>query len=223
MTPKDVLQFCNLLGMKAKIPVRSPLSISEGHLSWTKAGDTSFKGNIAIKEGPQISLDVFRRTDRLKVNRLQVNDGPSQADMTFELQGKTLEVTFSGELSERTLDKIFEGYRFQEGWARGDFRVNVDLDHPLQLIAQGKIKAHDLTFLSQLKKPLEISEISLELIKIERYRGASFTGGERFTLSGDVTFRKEKVKPSQIFRPVISIWKNWKKSSAKGRKEPRKA
>jgi hypothetical protein len=196
MTPEDLHQLSNLLGVKTKIPIRSPLSISEGHLSWTKGGDTSFKGDIAVKEGPQISLDVFRRADRLKVNRLRINDGPSQVDMTFELQGRTLGVTFSGELSERTLDRIFEGYQFQDGWARGDFRVNIDLDQPLQSMAHGKIKAHDLTFPSQLKKPLEISEISLDAQENRVSVGlASFTwGGERFTLSGDVIFSKEKVK-----------------------------
>lgn len=196
MTPKDIHQLSNLFGLKRKIPVRSPLSISEGHLSWTKAGDTSFKGNIAVKEGPQIFLDVFQGTDRLKVNRLRINDGPSQVDMTFELQGRMLGVTFSGELSERTLDRIFEGYQFQDGWVQGDFQANIDLDQPMQSTAQGKIKARDLTSPWELKQPLEISEISLDAQKNRvSVALASFTWeGERFVLSGDVNFSKERVK-----------------------------
>jgi hypothetical protein len=196
MTPKDIHQLSNLFGLKSNIPLRSRLFISEGHLSWAKAGDTSFKGNIAIKEGPQIYLDLFRRADRLKVNGLQVSDGPSRADMTLELQGKMLEVTFSGELSERTLDKIFEGYQFQEGWVQGDFRVNIDLDQPLQSSVQGKIKAHDLSFPWQFKQPLEVSEISLDAQKNRvSVELASFTWAEkRFVLSGDVNFSKERVK-----------------------------
>ena len=196
MTPKDIRQLSNSFGLKTKISVRSPLSISEGHLSWKKAGDTSFKGNIAVKEGPQISLDVFRRADRLKVNRLRINDGPSQVDMTFELQGRTLGVTFSGELSERTLDKIFEGYQFQDGWVQGDFQAKIDLDQPMQSTAQGKIKARDLTSPWKLKQPLQINEISLDAQKNRvSVALASFTwGGERFVLSGDVNFSKERVK-----------------------------
>jgi hypothetical protein len=196
MTPKDIHQLPNLFGLKSKIPVRSPLSISEGHLSWTKAGDISFKGNIAVKEGPQISLDVFQGTDRLRVNRLRINDGPSQVDMTFDLQGRTLGVTFSGELSERTLDKIFEGYQFQDGWVQGDFQAKIDLDQPMKSTAQGKIKARDLKSPWDLKQPLEISEISLDALKNRvSVALASFTwGGERFVLSGDVNFSKERVK-----------------------------
>jgi len=196
MTPKDIGQLSNLLGVKTKIPIRSPLSISEGHLSWKKGGDTSFKGNIAVKEGPQISLDVFQGTDRLKVNRLRVNDGPSQVDMTFELQGRMLGVTFSGQLLERTLDKIFEGYQFQDGWVQGDFQAKIDLDQPMQSTAQGKIKAHDLTSPWKLKQPLQISEISLDAQKNRvSVALASFTwGGERFVLSGDVNFSQERVK-----------------------------
>jgi hypothetical protein len=196
MTPTDIRQLSDLLGVQSKVLVRSPLSISGGHLSWTKAGNTSFKGDIAVKEGPLLSLDILRGSDWLKVNRLRINDGPSQADLTFELRGKTLEATFSGELSERTLDKIFEGFQFQDGWIRGDFLVNINLAQPLQSVAQGKIKAHDLTVPSQFKKPLEISEISLEAQK-NRFSVVSATlmwGKERFDLSGDVFFSNGKMK-----------------------------
>jgi hypothetical protein len=196
MTPKDIHQLSHLFGLQSKIPVRSPLSISEGHLSWMKAGDTSFKGNIAVKEGPHISLDILQGTDRLKVNRLRINDGPSRADMTFDFQGRKLGVTFSGELRERTLDKIFEGYPFQDGWVHGDFQAKIDLDQPMQSTAQGKIKARDLTSPWELKQPLKISEISLDAQKNRvSVALASFTwGGERLVLSGDVNFSKEKVK-----------------------------
>jgi uncharacterized protein involved in outer membrane biogenesis len=195
MTPTDIRQFSTLLGVKNKVPVRSPLSVSQGHLSWTKTGDVSFKGDIAVKEGPLLSLDILRGTDWLKVNRLRVKDAVSQVDMTFDLYRRTLGVTFSGELSERTLDKIFEGYQFEDGWARGNFRANVDLDQPMQSTAEGKINVHDLTFPWQLKKPLEISEISLEARK-NRFSVVSGTltwGKERFDLSGDVTFPNKKI------------------------------
>jgi hypothetical protein len=116
--------------------------------------------------------------------------------MTFELQGRTLGVTFSGELSERTLDRIFEGYPFQDGWVQGDFQAKIDLDQPMQSTVQGKIKARDLTSPWELKQPLKISEISLEAQKNRvSVAPASFTwGGERFVLSGDVNFSNERVK-----------------------------
>jgi uncharacterized protein YhdP len=116
--------------------------------------------------------------------------------MTFELRGKMLEATFSGELSEKTLDKIFEGYQFRDGWVQGDLQAKIDLDHPMQSTAQGKIRARDLTSPWELKQPLEIREISLDAQKNRVSVGlASFAwGGERFTLSGDATFSKQKVK-----------------------------
>ena len=196
MTSRDIHQFSSFLGLKSGIFIRSALSVSEGHLSWTKAGDTSFKGDIAVKEGPQISLDILRGTDRLKVNRLRVNDAASQADMTFDFQGRMLGVTFSGELSERTLDRIFVGYQFQDGWARGDFRAKIDLDQPMESTAQGKINVHALTLPWQFKKPLEVSEISLDAQKnrVSVVLAIFAWGEERFALSGDVNFTKEKIK-----------------------------
>jgi hypothetical protein len=195
MTSEDIHQFSNLMGLKSGIFIRSALSISEGHLSWTKAGSISFKGDIAVKEGPQISLDILRETDRLKVNKLRINDAASQADMTFDFQGRTLGVTFSGELSERTLDRIFVGYQFEDGWARGNFLAKIDLDQPMQSTAQGKIDVHDLTFPWEFKKPLEISEISLDAQKnrVSVVLAIFEWGGERFALSGDVTFPNEKI------------------------------
>jgi hypothetical protein len=196
MTSENIHQFSSFLDVKSGIFIRSALSISEGHLSWKKGGSISFKGDVAVKEGPLISLDLMRTTDRLRVNKLRVKDTASEADMTFDFQGRTLGVTFSGELSEKTLDKIFSGYQFEEGWARGDFRARIDLDQPMQSTAQGKIDVHDLTFPWEFKKPLEISEISLDA-KEDRVSVvlAIFTWGEeRFALSGDVTFPNKKIK-----------------------------
>jgi hypothetical protein len=196
MAPKDIHRLSDLLGLKSGIFVRAPLSISEGHLSWTKGGDTLFKGDIAFKEGPQISLDVLRGTGRLKVSKLLVIDATSQAEMTFELQDRTLGGTFSGELSERTLDRIFEGYQFHDGWVRGDFRAKIDLDHPTRSTVEGEVKADDLTFPWQFRKRLEVDEISLEAEgdHISVALASLEWGGERFVLSGDVNFSKEKIK-----------------------------
>jgi hypothetical protein len=195
MTSENIHQFSSFLDVKSGIFIRSALSVSEGHLSWKKGGSISFKGDVAVKEGPLISLDILRETDRLRVDKLRVKDTASEADMTFDFQGRTLGVTFSGELSEKTLDKIFSGYQFEEGWARGDFRANIDLDQPMQSTAQGKISVHDLTFPWEFKKPLEISEISLDAQENRVSVGLAIFewGGERFALSGDVTFPNKKI------------------------------
>jgi hypothetical protein len=66
----------------------------------------------------------------------------------------------------------------------------------MQSTVQGKIKARDLTSPWEFKQPLKISEISLDAQKNRvSVALASFTwGGERFVLSGDVNFFKERVK-----------------------------
>jgi hypothetical protein len=196
VTPKDVQWLSNALGLGPKVQLRSPVGISQAQLSWRKDADVDLRGDFAVENGPRISLDILRKTDRLKVEKLRIRDGASQADITLDLHGRALGVTFSGELSEKTMDRIFEGYQFQDGWVQGDFQAKIDLDHPMQSTAQGKIKARDLTSPWEVGKPLEISEISLDAQKNRvSVALASFTWGvERFTLSGDVTFSKEKLK-----------------------------
>jgi hypothetical protein len=59
MTPKDIEWLLDSLHLKRGIHARSPLRISEGHLWWHKGGDISFKGDLAVKDGPQVSIDIL--------------------------------------------------------------------------------------------------------------------------------------------------------------------
>jgi hypothetical protein len=150
---------------------------------------------LEVKEGPQISLDIFQDPRQLRVDRLLIQDETSQANLTLTLKERTINLTFSGQLSERTLDKIFSGYPFQEGWVKGDFQAHIDVDQPMQSVVMGKIEGNHLSFPSLFEKPLEIEEVSLNAkenhITVDR---ANFAwGGKRLALSGDVRFSDAKV------------------------------
>ena len=184
----------DLLHIKQDKCTRSFLCFG-GHLSWQKGGHISLKGDLALKDGPQISLEVLQNSRQLRVNRLHIRDEVSQADLTLDLQGRRLGFTFSGSLSETTLDRIFSGYHLQDGWVKGDFKAHILMDTPMQSTAQGKLEVHDLSFPWQLEKPLEIDDMILEgrgnHISVVR---AAFAWGDRhFSLSGDVNFAQEKL------------------------------
>jgi hypothetical protein len=196
LTPKDTKWLSDLLRFKHKMNMRAPFSISGGHLSWHKGAQTSFKGELALNNGPQISLDILQNSGQLRVNRLFIQDEFSRATIMLDLQGRALGLAFSGTLSETTLDRIFSGYHLQEGWVKGDFKAQILMDTPMQSTAQGRLEVRNLSFPWQLEKALELEDIILEgrgnHISVSR---AAFAWGDRhFSLSGDVTFKQDKLR-----------------------------
>jgi len=154
VTPKEMKWLSDLLQLKLKTNVRVPFSISRSHLSWHKDRGTRFNGDLDVKGGPQISLDIFQDPRQLRVDRLLIRDETSQASMTLALMEGAMSLTFSGRLSERTLDKIFSGYPFQEGWVKGDFHAHIDLEQPMQSVVMGKIEGNHFSFPSLLRNRL---------------------------------------------------------------------
>jgi hypothetical protein len=55
----------DLLHFKGKTQVRTPLSISGARLSWHRGVPASFKGDITVKDGPQISLEILQKPHHL--------------------------------------------------------------------------------------------------------------------------------------------------------------
>jgi hypothetical protein len=194
VTPKDIEWLLDSLHLERGIHLRSPLRISEGHLSWHKGGDISFKGDMAVKDGPQVSIDILEKKDQLRINKLLIQDEASQAEIGLDLQQRALGISFSGRLSERTLDKIFTGYPFRDGWVEGKIHAQIDRDQPFRSTVQGKIKADDLTLPLQFERPLKLDEISLEALgnSISVTQASFLWGEKRFSFSGDVNFSKEK-------------------------------
>ena len=195
VTPKDVQWLSDFLAMERSIQVRSPIRVSKAHLSWRKGAETTFKGDLAMLNGPEISLDVFRNSKELRINNLVIHDEISHAAIGLDLKGQRIGLAFSGDLSERTLDKIFSGYQFQGGWLKGDFRATLLMDQLMQSTVQGRLEAKDLSIPWQLEKPLKIDTLSLtgdgNHISITEAR---FAWGEMpFVLSGDVSFSGKSV------------------------------
>jgi hypothetical protein len=150
---------------------------------------------LTFEKGLQIYLNLIQKPDQLKVDRLVVRDEVSDCFMMVDFRDRAVKMEFSGELSERTLDKIFSGYQFQDGWLKGDFRTTLLLDQLMRSTVQGRLEADDLSLPWQLGEPLEIDYISLtgdeNHISISEAR---FIWDEMpFVLSGDVGFSEKRI------------------------------
>ena len=195
VTPKDIQWLSDTLKVKKNIPIHSSIRISGAHLSWRKGEYTSFNGDLATGKNLQVLLDISQTLAGLKVERFVLRDEASDCLITLELRDRVARVGFSGELFERTLDKIFSGYQFQNGWLRGDFHATLLLDQLMRSTVQGRLEADNLSLPWQLEKPLEIEHLSLtgdgNHISIAEAR---FIWEEKpFVLSGDVGFSEKRI------------------------------
>jgi len=195
VTPEDVLWLTNAVGLGRKVQLRSPVVISQAKLSWHRGADVGLRADLAVENGPEISLDVLNHSGGIEISNLVIRDNLSDASVGIDVKGRVIDLTFSGSLSEKTLDTIFTQFQPRDGWVRGDFQVHIDLDQPMRFMAHGKIGLDHLSLPSQFGKPLEIDEISVnaggDRMTVTR---ASFAwGGKRFALSGDVSFFESSV------------------------------
>jgi hypothetical protein len=195
VTPKDVQWLSNALDLKSKVQLRSSVGISQAQFSWRKGVDVGLRGNLAVQNGPEITLDLLRHSHGIKINHLRIRDDISDASIQLDVKGQVIDLTFSGSLSERTLDNIFSGYPFHNGWLKGDFRANILMNQWMRSKFQGRLEADHLSFPWQFEKPLKIDHLSLmgeeNHVSIAEAR---FAWGEMpFVLSGDVGFSEKRV------------------------------
>jgi len=153
------------------------------------------RADLQVQNGPQISLDILRHISGIKINSLVIRDDISDASIGLDVKGRAIDLTFSGSLSERTLDNIFSGYPFHNGWLKGDFQANIPADQWIRSKFQGRLEADHLSFPWQFEKPLKIDHLSLtgegNHVSIAETR---FAWGEMpFVLSGDVGFSEKRV------------------------------
>jgi len=188
MQPEGTEWISDIIHLPRELYIRSPLSISQGRLTWKKGGGTSFSGNLAVANGPEISMDVIQDSEGLTVKDLLIQDEKSDASITFHLKKKEFGFRFSGNLRKSTMDQCLIQNQCLEGWIKGDFQTRISIDQPGRSVASGSVKAEKIILPWILKVPTRIENLSLDAkednLKVE---SAIVTlGDDRITLEGNV-------------------------------------
>ncbi len=195
MGPEATRWATGFIRLPPELRVRAPLSISSAHLVWERGASTSFSGNMAIRGGPQLTVDILHSPEGLRVKDLLIRGEESSASFSFNLKGNEVDLAFRGELNKKTLDGLLARNQFLSGWIRGDMRAHILLDRPLSSTTQGKLRVAGLKHPWKTKVPFEIKSVSLDMaankVKVE---SASFTWGEsRLNLEGNLSFSAERI------------------------------
>jgi hypothetical protein len=192
--PEAIGWVSDLMGVQPDLRIRAPLSISRAHGAWDKGGKTSLSANLAVKDGPNISIDMVLHPEELIINNLLIEDGNSQASFAFRLKEREFHLDFAGRLEKSTLDKLLAENHILAGRIDGDIEARILLDHPMRSTAQGRLRGSGLNYPLELRVPLTIENVSL---KAEKHtltvESALITWGDsHLNLGGNVKFAEDE-------------------------------
>jgi hypothetical protein len=150
-----------LASLPPEMTIHTPITLSRGRLDWHNDGTVGLEVAASLQNGLTLSVDLLRTPDRFSVKALRIRDADSQAAMTLTRTKNRVDLTFSGHLSQSTLNGLFDQERFRFGWFRGDISAAIALDHALDSTVRGRLEGERLVPPFALNVPVIINRISL--------------------------------------------------------------
>ncbi|MEA2039313.1 MAG: AsmA-like C-terminal domain-containing protein [Thermodesulfobacteriota bacterium] len=150
----------DLIELPGYLRVKSPLDVSKAHLTWRRNGETSFKGDLVVTGGPEVSIELCKGPEELKITQLLIKDKESHASLSLNLKKDIFDIGFAGNVQKATLDNLLAENRILTGWIKGDFKARVLKDQPMQSTVQGRFQGGGLDY-PELDLPIKIEGISL--------------------------------------------------------------
>jgi hypothetical protein len=127
-----------------ELKLRSPLSIAAGRFAWRAGADASFDGQLIAAGGPQLSLRAVQHPGGLSLRDFTIHDGSRRARISFERAENRIDVSFTGELTQQMIDKVFAAFPTQDSSLSGDIRISVSLQGPAKVSARGQLNGRNL-------------------------------------------------------------------------------
>jgi len=162
MGSESIEWFSRVMGMSPLLKPRSPLSISNGHLTYSRNAAASFAGDLVVQMGPKVTIDILKQDEELNIRNMHVQDQDTSATLKLHVSRQALNLEFSGYLTKATMNRLFEEEEAAQGWLEGDMLIRFQRGEPAESKAYGELKGGDLLLPFGVKGPLEIDSISLD-------------------------------------------------------------
>ena len=158
---ESIRRMSDFIDLPHKLRIRSAFSLSRARVLWEKGGKTSFSGTLAVKRGPEVSVDALSERGELLVKQLVIRDAESDASLSFHHKGKEFDLTFNGTLNGATIDGLLEENAFLTGWIKGNLSTRIVLDEPFNSSAHGTLQGAGLDYPWSVEGPVQIDTFSL--------------------------------------------------------------
>ncbi|MDG5468545.1 AsmA-like C-terminal domain-containing protein [Deltaproteobacteria bacterium IMCC39524] len=124
--------------------VRTPLTFSGARILWQPDSTTSFKGDVSIEKGPNLTIDVDYLSKQLQVKQLTIKDQDSDATVAFVHDQAEFKLNFTGSLHHKTLESLFIDQQFGKGRLKGDFDIKAPLTKQAVPVLKGHLEGNEL-------------------------------------------------------------------------------
>jgi uncharacterized protein involved in outer membrane biogenesis len=180
--------------LPARIKLR-PLTLSAAHLDWDERGKTALVASVATDKGGRVSLDLVYSPDELNMRKLLIDDGQSHAAIGFVLRGKSVDFSFEGNLTKASMDWILARNDILNGSVKGSFKTHIDVDHPYDSTAQGRLEGTNLNSVWGFGIPVKIHRFSLSAdgSRIALASSEFSWHDNSMQLSGEVSYGARKI------------------------------
>lgn len=142
--------------------IRAPVTLKGVRVSGKPKQALSVSGGVAVKDGPQLTLDIQYQPEELKGEKLTVKDQYSDAGMTFLSRHDGLGMSFTGRLSSETLAGLFVDPKWGKGHLEGDFLVNLPKKSKTRATATGRLKGTNIVIPLGSDEDVSIEQVVLE-------------------------------------------------------------
>lgn len=176
--------------------IRAPLTLKGVRVSGKPKQALSVSGNVAVKDGPQVTLDMQYQPEELKGDKLTVKDQYSEAGMTFVSKNDGLEVSFAGRLSSETLAGLFVDPKWGKGHVEGDVLVSLPKKTKTRATAKGHLKGTNIVIPLGSDDDVSIGQVVLEANGSTAKADASALSWRDFTwnpLAATIAFEPDKL------------------------------
>jgi hypothetical protein len=141
--------------------IRSPVKLSAAELDWLQGAKATFKGDISVKDGPDLVLDLVWQPAQLNIHSLKLKDQHSDADLSLDYGASGIALSFNGALQHETLNALFVKQDFGKGRVEGDFSIKKPLSKQPWILATGHLQASNLLFRLPSGEELAIKQAAM--------------------------------------------------------------
>ncbi len=154
-----------IAGLPEEVMVRAPLKVQNVRLRSSGTGPSAslaLSGSIKVKDGASISFALMHKPDLLDIEKLQVNDGESDAELRYTAGKTDLDLSFKGTLTAGTLSRIFDRENMPFRRIMGDIRIHSPRKGWSGVSAEGTLEGEGLVLPSPLRIPLTVERFSTQ-------------------------------------------------------------
>lgn len=171
-----------------KLIVNSPLAFTNSHLAWREKAGMTFSGDVIVANGPALSIDLSQSGKTLVLSRGTIKDQGTNATIAARQNETTTNLSFSGNLAQTTLNRIFKQSIFGKGNIQGDLHTTIRRDRPIDSTLEGTLSGDDIVIPWSLAVPLIINRFSAHADnKIITIDSAALTwDNSHYTVNGNV-------------------------------------